>query len=354
MKVCLGSSLNDIYEGSSQRFCSQQADWILDAGTNPPSGWPKWRSSQRGNCLANRPFLDWMTRVNLDGLAANFGAWEFDGDFFGWIGYACRVDCQSDLHDHLAGDSNYATQKAMDQLMAAIRNRFPDDCINIYRPNQDLGIWALRNVDYCFTILEDGVGMEKNLAAGDKVRTWSRVRVLREFLPHYMDQPLLFPIPASEHHKPSNWPKGHLDYILLSALSSSPCQAFYLPARTGIPEADKAEFHRWLDWGRTNIEFLKVRKDLPDWPAPGKVDGSAHIVNDRGLIFLFNSGDAPLSGEFALTEESIGLGLKSRGSFQINQEYPPSDRSLKAAFSKKVRWEVPAQTAVVLRIRPTD
>jgi len=352
MKVFLGSSLNDIYEGPTKRFCSDQADWILDAGATPPGGKPKWRSSQRGNCLANRPFFDWVVRVNLEGLAADFGAWEFDGDFFGSVGWACRVDCQSDKHDHLPGDSNYASQRAMDRLEATIHQRFPGTCINMYRPGQDLGVWALRNVDVCFTILEDGLGMEENVAGGDKVRTWSRVRIHREFLPHYMDQPLLFPVPASERRKPSNWPKGHLDYILLSALSSAPSQAYYLPARTGIPAADKAEIHHWLDWGRKNIEYLKVRKDLPDWPAPGKVDGSAHILGDRGLIFLFNSGNAPLSGEFALTEESIGL--KGRGSFQITQECPPSEHSVKAAFGETAHWEVPSKTAVVLRIHPAE
>ncbi len=81
---------------------------------------------------------------------------------------------------------------------------------------------------------------------------------------------------------------------MLSALSSSPNQLYYLPTKTGIPDKDKAEIRKWLDWGRKNVEYLKVRKDLPDWPAPGKVDGSAHIVGDRGLVFLFNSGKTPL------------------------------------------------------------
>ena len=64
------------------------------------------------------------------------------------------------------------------------------------------------------------------------------------------------------------------------------------------------------------------------------MDGSAHILGDRGLIFLFNSGDSSLSGEFALTEESIGL--KGQGDFEITQEHPQSARSVKAAFSETV------------------
>jgi len=61
-----------------------------------------------------------------------------------------------------------------------------------------------------------------------------------------------------------------------------------------------------LNGENVTLEFapgLKVRKDLPDWPATGKVDGTAHIVGDHGLICLFNSSATQLTGEFALTEK---------------------------------------------------
>ncbi len=192
----------------------------------------------------------------------------------------------------------------------------------------DLGVWSLRNADACFTLLESGTG--DNLTAGDQIRHWSRIRVHRDFFPHYLDQPLLFPSREEGPGKPPNWPKGHLDYILLSALSCSPNQLYYLPTKTGIPAADKAEIRKWLDWGRKHAEYLKVRKDLPDWPAVGKVDGSAHVVGDRGLIFFFNPGKKPLDGEFTLSEQSIGL--RGQGSFRVRQVYPPSQRSIRARF----------------------
>ena len=78
----------------------------------------------------------------------------------------------------------------------------------------------MRNADACFTLLESGTG--DNLTAGDQIRHWSRIRVHRDFFPHYLDQPLLFPSREGGPGKPPNWPKGHLDYILLSALSCSP------------------------------------------------------------------------------------------------------------------------------------
>jgi hypothetical protein len=82
------------------------------------------------------------------------------------------------------------------------------------------------------------------------------------------------------------------------------------------------------------------------------VDGSAHIAGDRGLVFLFNSGNVRSTGEFALTEEAIGL--KRPGRYRIAQDHPPSDRSADAAFGETVRWQVPAEAAVVLRILPSE
>ena len=93
-----------------------------------------------------------------------------------------------------------------------------------------------------------------------------------------------------------------------------------------------------------------VRKDLPDWPTPGKVDGSAHIVGQRGFVFLFNPNKDPLQGTFALSEESIGLA--GNGTFRISQHYPVAERAIAVQYGETVPWNVPGQTAVILEIQP--
>ncbi len=358
VKVVMWSSMNKTHawSGQGRPFRSDKPEWLLDAGAGPPKNAPEWRRnasgvlSAGGNCFANRPFFAWLNRINLEGMAAGqYRSWAMDGDFFGgggWYTTVVPVDCQSDKHDHLPGDSNYACQRALAELTENVRRQHPDVYVFMCRPPMDLGVWSLRNVDVDFTLLESGTG--KNLAAGDLVRTWSRVRVHRDFFPHYVDQPLLFPSRAGGPGMPRDWPSENIDYIMLSALSSSPNQLYYLPTKTGIPAKDKAEIRKWLDWGRKNIAYLKVRKDLPDWPAPGKVDGSAHIVGNGGVVFLFNPGKTALQGQFALTEESIGL--KGNGNCRVAQEYPPSDRAVRVASGNTVRWEVPGQTPVILRV----
>jgi hypothetical protein len=353
VKVVMWSSMNHTHgwSGKGRAFRADKPQWLLDAGTpGPPAGCPDWRKTVNGNCLGNMPFLEWLLRINLEGMATRcYDGWVMDGDFFGYAGMVIPADCQSDLHDHLPGDSNYACQRALNQLTASVREHYPDTYVFMCRPPQDLGVWSLRNTDACFTLLESGTGQD-NLAAGDQIRHWSRVRVHHDFFPHYLDQPLLFPTRCGTVGKPSNWPSGHIDYIMLSALSCSPNQLYYMPTKTGIPDADKAEIRKWIDWGRKNIETLKVRKDLPDWPAVDKVDGSAHICDDQGLIFLFNPNKDLLKGKFALTEQAIGL--KGKGTFKVSQDYPESDASIAAGYGDTVRWEVPGETAVVLRVRP--
>ncbi|MBI5395937.1 MAG: hypothetical protein HZA91_11625 [Verrucomicrobia bacterium] len=355
VKVVMWPSMNNTHHwsGAGRPFRADQPEWLMTPKTL--DGKPDLIKRAKANCFANTPFFNWLSRINNNGLTSGYyKAWCMDGSFFGdggWFTTVIPVDCASDQHDHLPGDSNYACQRALDRLIAGVRQQSPDVFVLLCRPPMDLGVWSLRNADACFTLLESG-SPPANVTAGDEIRKWSRVRVHHHFFPHYFDQPLLFQSRYLNDKRPFNWSGAKLNYILLSALSSSPNQLYYLPTKTGIPDQDKAELRKWLDWGRKNIAYLKVRKDLPDWPAPGKVDGSAHVVGDRGLVFLFNPNDKTLPGEFALTAESIGL--KGEGAFSITQEHPTPGRTQTARSGETVRWEVPAQTAVVLRIQKAD
>jgi hypothetical protein len=313
----------------------------------------------KGNCLGNQPFYDWLMCLQLDGMRTGyFSGWVMDGDFFGGGGVIIPANCPSAQHDHLPGDSNYGCERALNRMIATIRREFPDIFIGpMCRPPMDLGIWSNRGADSVFTLDEFGVpnalpGLSEqpiNVMMGDKLRRWSRVRVHHHFFPHYMDQPLVFAAPKSM--KGPDWAMEKIDYVMLSALSSSPKQLYYLPTKAGIPAGDKAEIRRWLDWGRKNVRYLEVRKDLPQWPEAGKVDGSAHIIEDRGLIFVFNPNPSALSGQFRLDRESIGLRKGSR--FEVAQTYPPSESKRQLDWAQKVVWEVPPQSAVVLSVAPT-
>lgn len=332
-------------------FRSDHPEWLRGTEGEKPDGiHPDYFLQCKANCLANEPFYNWLEKIILnDALGTGlYESWTMDGDFWGTGAYfdsTIPVTCQAENHDHLPGDSNYACQQRLDQLFAKVRNRYQDMYILSCRPKMDLGVWAQRNIDAAFTLIESGTG-DSNIDAGNEVRTASRIRVHHHFFPHWIDMSLLFP--SYQNPKNTRWPGSDIDYLMLSALSSSPNLLLYLPTKTGIPDKDKAEIRKWLEWGRKNIDYLLVRHDLFDWPGKGKVDGSAHLLGDHGLVFLFNSEKTQQNAEFALTPESIGF----TGSSLVNivQEYPANDQRETKLPGDIIRWTVPSESVVVLRI----
>jgi len=346
------------WKGKGQPFRPDRPDWVMfpqgEALTGKALTGIVFKEFVKGNCIANAPFFDWLMGLQLDGMRTGyFPGWVMDGDFFGGGGIVIPVNCPSDQHDHLPGDSNYACERALNRMMARILQSSPDSFIGpMCRPAMDLGIWSNRFADSVFTLDEMGLpeplpGLSNqpiNVIMGDKARKWSRIRVHHHFFPHYLDQPLVFAAPKSM--KGPEWTSEKIDYVMLSALSSSPNQLYYLPTKAGIPARDKAEIRKWLDWGRKNIRYLQVRKDLEEWPGAGKVDGSAHLTGGRGLIFLFNPNPKALPGRFRLDDESIGLA--SGAHFEISQVYPASGTKQQRNLGDEVTWNVPPHSATVL------
>jgi len=313
----------------------------------------------QGNCIANKPFRDWINQLSLDGMKTGyFPSWVMDGDFFGGGGVITRVECPKKDHDHLYGDATYACDRALRELIENVRKLKPDTYITVCRPPMDQGVFSQHNVDAVFTIdelsepeaLPGLTGQPVNMVLGDKIRRWSRIRVHHHFFPHYIDWPQVFvgpPLMGPPHGRP--WTSEAIDYIMLSAISSSPNQLYYLPAKSGLPEADKREIKKWLDWGRAHAAYLMVRQDLPDWPQAGKIDGSAHLLGDHGYLFLFNPNPEPQPAHFSLDES---IGLTQGTSFSITAVYP--DSKLKAGLLRgsPVSWIIPPRTATILSIKP--
>ena len=255
-----------------------------------------------GNCVANKPFMDWLSKLNLDiARDGQFRSWVVDGDFFGTGGYYTTivpVTCLAENHDHLPGDANFCCQRASRASLPTCASNSPTCIFSLVaRPR----IWAF---GHC-TISTPASPLSKTAA---RPKTWPPAM---EFASGrgFASIATLFRTTSTSRccflaarvriWQPTGGGRTNTSTIFCSApLSSAPNQLFYLPTKGGIPEEDKATLRHWLDWGRAHARHLLVRQDLPDWPAKEKVDGSAHIVEDEGLVFLFNSGKQPLEGEF--------------------------------------------------------
>ena len=340
---------------ATKPFRLDKPEWIRGTDGEPLPGTgvsPAGFRRRHANCLANEPFANWLRGVLFDDTLGTglYQGWVMDGDFWGspaFIDTILPVTCLAEGHDHLPGDSNDACQRRLADIIAEVRRRHPGMYITMCRPPMDLGVWAMRHVDACFTLVESG-GRDDNVSYADEVRTAARIRLHEHFFPHWLDMGLLFPSYGQPGPTPP-WPSAKIDYAMISALSCAPNLLLYLPARDGIPEADRLEIRKWLDWGRANEKYLMVRRDLFDWPGKGRVDGSAHVVDGKGIVFLFNGTEKELTGEVPLDGS---IGLDGAGRYTIVQEYPPADRKVTAQGGETVRWTVPPRTAVILRIEP--
>ncbi len=156
-------------------------------------------------------------------------------------------------------------------------------------------------------------------------------------------------LPPRRMRENGNWSGRGFDYILLSALASSPNQIYCLPLHSGMSDRDKRSLRQWLEWGRANINYLKVRKDLKDWPAVDRVDGFAHVIGDQGFIFLFKPNAKQLSARFTL-DSSIGLTGGER--FRIAQVHPSGSTRGQLRFGDEAHWKVFGQTALLLHVMP--
>ncbi len=178
-------------------FRADQPGWVLfpegqELSSAMVTGIPI-KEFTRGNCIANEPFWQWLMGLQRDGMRTGyFGGWVMDGDFFGGGGIVIPVNCPSDQHDHLPGDSNYACERALNRMIAQIRKDNPTTFIGpICRPAMDLGIWSHRYADSAFTLDEMGLtepltglsDLPINVMYGDKVRKWSEIVCTTAFSP---------------------------------------------------------------------------------------------------------------------------------------------------------------------------
>ena len=313
-----------------------------------------------GNCLGSKEFMNWLECHFRSVLDQGFRGFSLDGDFFGtggWYTYTGnQIKCMAGGHEHAPGYAQYACTKALLRFLQTIRAQYPDAFLWLMRPMMDLGVWVCKNGDAVFPIdecasLENLTDIEhqpNNVLFGDKIRIWSRIRVQYHFIPHYLDQVYLFPGVNGGGEVSQPWQSERLDYLMLSAISSTPNQCYFTGPSERVPADDRKTIKQWLDWGRANAKYLMVRRDLPAWPRKDVVDGSSHIIDDCGFIFLFNPNEHKISYELDLTSENIGI--SENGACRITQAYPYGDLCVTAAHGDAVKVEMDGYGALLLNV----
>ncbi len=112
-------------------------------------------------------------------------------------------------------------------------------------------------------------------------------------------------------------------------------------------------------WATKNLDYLTVKRDLFDSPGHLPLDGSAHIIKDRGFVFLFRGGfDAGRNQETALrasipVNRWLQLEEDPKALYHIKEIYPREGIDLGIyKYGEDFLYDMPHDTPVVLALEP--
>ncbi|MBO4229094.1 MAG: hypothetical protein J5938_01940 [Clostridia bacterium] len=236
--------------------------------------------------------------------------WSFDGRWMGYrefdLGEAIgEQPCWSESHGHLPGKSRYIEWKNIIEFKRRLRERFPDLVMEHYYGMKRGGTWSLLYFN------SDENVFECSCADDNRFQTWHNEN--DRFRPTYLNYAPIFG--AGEE----------LEYSMISAISTAEyaqtASAYH--ALKNDPKSLEI-FRKWKDWAGKNIRYLRDRDTLFGCPGDVSIDGSSHILDGEGWVFLFNTVDFDDIAALSLSEIP---GLKGKN-YEADVIYPETTRLL--------------------------
>ena len=194
-----------------------------------------------------------------------------------------------------------------------------------------------------------------------RVERFAPPEIMPGFITHQSERNDAKEVMRRDRFRPKDWDALGWKYSLLSSIGTAPFHHVvnFIPARdpqefAALSEDDKAWFRKWLDWTDENARYLHALRPIIGPPMAGRVDGTAAVVEDRGIVFLFNPNPGPKEARFKL-DSTIGL-VKS-GTFMIKELYPEEGRLVGSAeglwaHGGEVVLTLPGREAAVYEIFP--
>ena len=302
------------------------------------------------SCPANSDYMDHVLALH-ESVFSKFQPrwWGWDGR---WMSYwevaafrsgpkGCGPDpCYAKNHGHLPGDNRYKEWKNIQLFLKTIRERHPRLCLETYYGLKRGEPWALRNINATENYYEsNGPDMSR-------LQAWHNQN--DRFRPVYKNYSSIFGTETSD-----------FQFNVIAALSSSAyCQIG--PGFDGLALEENREFlKKWRAWATRNHKYLKVKRDLFGCPGDSSVDGSAHIIGDRGFLFLFPGGFDKKEKHEMILRASIplhrwlGLDESPDTLYQITELYPREGIVLGTlSYGEEFCYDMPNESAVVLELKP--
>lgn len=306
-------------------------DWVsLD-----PNGEPQRYLGTKVSCPACRDYMEHQLNV----LCAIFDKyaprlWCFDGRWMGFheiagYGYGTIKEspCYAENHGHLPGKSRYMEWKNIEAFKKALRERYPNLCLEQYYGMKRGSTWGLTYLNSDENFFETS-GTDDN-----RFQNWHNEN--DRFRPTYLNYASVFGETPEE-----------FEYSIISALS---CAEYAQLSRgyRGLRDYPECRdiLKRWKRWADENHRYLKDRTHLFGCPGDVAVDGSAHLIDGEGYVFLFCTVEEEAEAELSF-EQFPGISEETL----VSAVYPESVAAGTLSPDVSFRLSMKPHTAAVLKL----
>ncbi|MEN6561443.1 MAG: hypothetical protein ABFD52_11775 [Acidobacteriota bacterium] len=329
--------------------------------------WTAWAGPDAAKAGADtglRSFQEWWLGKLLDFMKAT-GAAGYSFDHW-WIA------------QNKASTSKYAQWFGCRRVLEGLRREAFDAVIDGRQQYQNFGPWTWLAGSYPHPTLTDEQpesfkafpDLHTDRVSADRQRfaawTYSVERltppeIMPGFITHQSERNDEKEVMRRDRFRPRDWDVLGWKYSLISSIGTAPFHHVidFIPARdaeesAALSDEDKAWFRKWLDWTDENARFLHALRPIIGPPLAGRVDGTAAMVGDRGLVFLFNPNPGRKEARFKL-DATIGLTRGDR--LMIKEIYPEEGRLVGSAeglwtYGRDVALTLPGREAAVYEVFP--
>jgi len=268
--------------------------------------------------------------------------WGWDGRWLSYreVGGVGPDPCFAKNHGHLPGDNRYQEWKNIQGFLQELRRKYPRMCLEQYYGLKRGGPWGMRYLN-----ADEGY-FETNGADMNRFQAWHHQN--DRFRPVYKNYAAIFGSDAVTFQR----------NVLATLSCTAYCQIG--PGFHGLKLPENREFlKKWRGWASENHAYLKVKRDLFDCPGFTPVDGSAHILKDRGFIFLFPGGiDSKTASTNAVRvtlplNRWLGLDENKDALYQVTEIYLREKVELGVyRYGEEFLYDMPKRSAVILAVEP--
>ena len=296
---------------------------------------PQWKyltaegKRTRTNCYANPRYVQWYTR-QLDKAFSTHPIRHLQWDE-GWMAGIFRGDdhCYDEAHGHPSGNVSYHQFRYILSTLGTLKSRHPTIRLLVITG-------AVRGMPWIMKHLDDGSHTGAMMDRLGENAAWFEHNIY--FLPSY------------KSHR-----EGSIHWILergSAGVEPQPTSNWYTMLTD--PEAKSAykqRWDRWVSWTNQHRKYLQVRRDLfLNTDSSSGLRGTAHMLGDRGYIFLHNAGKETLAGQIPVNR---WLGLETGKKFRIKQTYPNSHDYGVYLRGEDLTISVEPRQTLILHVEPT-